>query len=120
MSLASHHRKTTLNYLLGLWVVCETLWGIDRDRRVDQLHHTKWTLEEGAPSEIHALAQTTDGFLWIGASDGLFRFDGVGFDRLEPRAGQQFEQRNVYSLLATADGGLWVGFWSGGASFIKD
>src|SRR5262249_38964645 len=120
MWLDSHQRTTALIYLLWPCLMCEPLLGIDRDRRIEQLHHTKWTLEEGAPSEIHSLAQTTDGFLWIGAADGLFRFDGVRFEPFEPRAGQKFVQRNVYSLLATPDGGLWVGFWSGGACFIKD
>jgi ligand-binding sensor domain-containing protein len=42
-----------------------------------------WSLEEGAPSRINSIAQSTDGLLWIGGVDGLFRFDGVTFAEVE-------------------------------------
>ncbi len=99
---------------------CAPLRGIDRDRKLDQLHHTGWTFKEGAPSEIHALAQTTDGYLWLGTASGLFRFDGLRFQKYQPPPGQDFQQRQVYSLFATPDGGLLVGYWFGGVSFLKD
>jgi ligand-binding sensor domain-containing protein len=53
------------------------LSGIDRDLRIDQMHHTSWTHKDGVPTQIQALAQTTDGFLWIGDLTGLYRFDGL-------------------------------------------
>lgn len=106
--------------VLFLLLPCQGLRGIDRDRTIEQLHHTSWTLKDGGPGEVRALAQTTDGYLWIGAGDGLFRFDGVRFEPFAPDRGDPFQQRAIYSLLATPDGGLWVGFWSGGACFIKD
>lgn len=109
-------RLTGVLLLLG---ACP-LPAIDRDRRMDQLYHTRWGLQEGAPAEIHALAQTADGFLWLGAADGLFRFDGVHFEAFVPRDGGRQLRRNIFSMLATPDGGLWVGFWSGGACFLKD
>ena len=96
------------------------LYGIDRDRSLDQLDHTGWTYIEGAPGEVNALAQTTDGYLWLGTATGLFRFDGVRFQSYKPQSGQAFPQRNVVSLFAVPDGGLWVGYWYGGVSFIKD
>jgi signal transduction histidine kinase/ligand-binding sensor domain-containing protein len=96
------------------------MFGIDRDRSVEQLYHTSWTFMDGVPGEVHALAQTTDGYLWLGTASGLFRFDGIRFQPYEPSSGQAFSQRNVFSLLAVPDGGLWVGFWYGGVSFLKD
>jgi PAS domain S-box-containing protein len=66
------------------------------------------------------LAQTTDGYLWVGAATGLFRFDGIRFQSFKPQSGQAFPQRNVVSLFAVPDGGLWVGYWHGGVSFIKN
>jgi hypothetical protein len=42
-------------------------------------HHDIWTGKDGAPGEISAMAQTADGWLWIGSSHGLYRFDGVRF-----------------------------------------
>jgi signal transduction histidine kinase/ligand-binding sensor domain-containing protein len=98
---------------------CIPLHGLDRDRKLDQLYHTAWTFKDGAPSDVHALAQTTDGYLWLGSASGLFRFDGIQFQRYQPLGGQNFRQQSVYSLFATPDGGLWVGYWNGGVSFIK-
>jgi len=110
----------------GLWLcswllfLCLPLYAIDRDRRLDQLYHTGWTYIEGAPGEVRALAQTTDGYMWLGTATGLFRFDGIRFQPYKPQSGQAFPQRNVVSLFATPDGGLWVGYWFGGVSFIRN
>ncbi|HEY2470500.1 MAG TPA: two-component regulator propeller domain-containing protein [Terracidiphilus sp.] len=118
-------RLTYLGCLLGFsfcsWLIflCVPLYGIDRDRKLAELYHTAWTFKEGAPSEVHALAQTTDGFLWLGTASGLFCFDGIRFQPFKPPSGQSFPQRNVVSLFAVPDGGLWVGYWYGGVSFIK-
>jgi ligand-binding sensor domain-containing protein len=65
------------------------------------------------------LAQTADGFLWIGTVDGLFRFDGVHFERFRPQGGE-LPALSVSALLAAPDGGLWVGYSRGRASFISN
>jgi signal transduction histidine kinase/ligand-binding sensor domain-containing protein len=100
--------------------VSASMFGIDRDRRLDQLYHTKWTYADGAPAEIFALAQTADGYLWMGTTTGLVRFDGLHFQRYESIFTSALEGRNVCSLLAMPDGGLWIGFASGGVSYLKD
>ena len=37
--------------------------------------HDSWTFKDGAPADVTCLAQTGDGFLWLGGPNGLFRFD---------------------------------------------
>src|SRR5437764_11445352 len=121
--MLSHRNKTLRLKLLGListTVLCAPLFGIDRDLRIDQLYHTSWTHKDGAPSQIRALAQTTDGFLWIGDATGLYRFDGIRFELYEPPAGQSLPGVAVNNLLAVPDGGLWIGFVFGPVSFLKD
>jgi len=93
---------------------------LDRNRRIEQFSHTAWTAKEGEPGEVQALAQTTDGFLWLGTPTGLYRFDGVHFDHYQSRSGQQLPESGVISLLATPDGGIWIGFMGGGAGFLRD
>jgi len=93
---------------------------IDRDRRMDQLLHTSWTARDGAPGEITALAQTTDGYLWIGSKRGLYRFDGMHFELMDPFAGQRSKVVRVLSLLAVPGGGLWVGYSRKVVSFYRD
>jgi signal transduction histidine kinase/ligand-binding sensor domain-containing protein len=93
---------------------------LDRERSISQFHHTSWTVKDGAPSQISALAQTSDGFLWIGSALGLYRFDGVQFERYSPPDGVKFPAINIYALLATSDGGLWISFRPSGLGFLKD
>ncbi len=90
------------------------------DRTIKQFYHTAWTAKDGSPGQIRTLAQTDDGYLWLGSSAGLYRFDGILFDRYEPQSGEVFPSDNIYSLLASPDGGLWIGYWYGGVSFLKD
>ena len=68
---------------------------------------------------IFAMAQTPDGYLWLGSEFGLFRFDGLHAVPWQPPAGQQLPNK-PYALLVTLDGTLWIGTfeglvsWSGG------
>lgn len=45
---------------------------------VSQLVHKAWRLREGdLPGAPNAIVQTTDGYIWIGTDNGLYRFDGI-------------------------------------------
>jgi signal transduction histidine kinase/ligand-binding sensor domain-containing protein len=94
-------------------------FALDPRQPLAQLHHTSWTAREGIPGAVQKIAQTADGHLWIGTTDGLFRFDGVTFERYEPEIGS-LHAIAVSTLMAVPDGGLWVGYAQGGASFIKN
>jgi len=87
---------------------------LDRQRAITQFVHTSWTEKDGAPADIRALAQTRDGYLWIGTTSGLVRFDGLRFTRFEPPAGESLPGRLVVRLVASRDGGLWI-VWGVGA-----
>jgi signal transduction histidine kinase/ligand-binding sensor domain-containing protein len=87
--------------LLSAAVVCTGAFALESDRNIVQYVHTAWGQREGAPTGILALAQTTDGFLWVGSVDGLYRFDGVNFELRIPGT--------VRALLALPNGDLWIG-----------
>lgn len=81
--------------------------------------HDRWPLEVGAPSRINALAQTPDGFLWIGSVEGLFRFDGVSFEKIAPSP-QAPAHKVVSQLHVSRQGDLWVGLArSGGVQVLR-
>ena len=80
---------------------------------VSQYAHTSWTARDGySLGAVFAMAQTPDGYLWLGSEFGLFRFDGVRFIPWQPPAGQQLPDK-PYSLLVTRDGTLWIGTFAG-------
>ena len=105
-----------------LWLLAfacaRPLIALDPNQPIRQLYHTVWTAKDGLTGEVHALAQTADGFLWAGTRDGLFRFDGVSFERYRPEAGS-LPARDVVALLAVPSGGLWIGYYNGGATFLN-
>jgi signal transduction histidine kinase/ligand-binding sensor domain-containing protein len=79
--------------------------------RISQYGHTAWRIQEGffdggAP---YAIAQTADGYLWIGGANGLMRFDGVRFVPWTPPPGKQLLSPVVARHLAVRDGSLWIG-----------
>src|SRR5690348_1193388 len=90
------------------------------DRTINQFVHTAWTAKDGAPSDVYALAQTKDGYLWAGSTQGLYRFDGVTFERYKPQAGPALLSSSVTALFALPNGDLLVGFSDGGLSWLHE
>lgn len=92
---------------------------LDPPQPLNQMYHTAWTGRAGLPGMVAAIAQTRDGYLWVGTTEGLFRFNGISFERYKPLIGS-FRSRSVSALFATTNGGLWIGYLRGGASYLKD
>ena len=111
--------RTTLLTLIAATAATSAAHAQEPAQTLSQLYHTAWTMRDGAPGGIEALAQTPDGFLWLGSGTGLFRFDGVRFELFEAPPGQAMPSVNVSALLATRDSGLWVGYRFGGVSLIR-
>ena len=78
--------------------------------RISQYGHSVWRLQDGAFSSAPtAIAQTNDGYIWIGTETGLLRFDGVRFAPWTPPGWEQIYSPQVKALLAANDGTLWIG-----------
>jgi signal transduction histidine kinase/ligand-binding sensor domain-containing protein len=83
---------------------------LDPKARITQYRHTAWRVPEGPfESAPNAIAQTTDGYIWIGTDTGLLRFDGVRFRRWTPPADTRWSSTGIVSLLGASDGTLWIG-----------
>ena len=99
---------------------CECGFALNPSLDISQYGHHAWTVPDGfSLGNIYAMAQTPDGYLWLGGEFGLFRFDGVRTIPWQPPAGQHLPNK-PFSLLVTRDGALWIGTfaglvsWSGG------
>jgi signal transduction histidine kinase/ligand-binding sensor domain-containing protein len=69
-----------------------------------------WGMENGLPQNtVQALAQTKDGFVWLGTEVGLVRFDGIGFQVFDRNSTPALPGNDIRCLLATQDGALWIG-----------
>ena len=100
----------TISICIFLLCLVATARALNSDRDIHQLAHRSWGEKEGYPGRAQALAQTTDGFLWIGTDKGLFRFDGVRFERYVPRSGDELSEGPLRGLLALPDGSLWIAY----------
>jgi len=105
----------TLLCILLAWCPCALALNPALD--ISQYAHTARTVGEGfSLGTIFAMAQTPDGYLWLGGENGLFRFDGVRGIPWQPLAGQHLPDK-PYSLLVTRDGTLWIGTFGGLATW---
>ena len=69
-----------------------------------------WSSADGLPNNtVHGLAQTADGFLWLGTPNGLARFDGVRFEEVPTTNIIAMPHRGVVAMTASRDGGLHLG-----------
>ena len=104
---------------LAMLVACGTsAFALDPSLDVSQYAHTAWKIREGfTRGTIFSIAQTPDGYLWLGTEFGLSRFDGVQAVPWEPPKGEHLPSNYIRDLLVTRDGTLWIGTAMGLASW---
>ena len=80
-----------------------------------------WQASDGLPEQtVQAFAQTRDGYLWIGTSGGLVRFDGVHFAIFDRQNTPALHENSVFCLMVSRDGALWIGTEGGGIARMID
>src|SRR5271166_3383072 len=93
-------------------------FALDPSLDVSQYAHTAWKVREGfTKGTIFSIAQTPDGYLWLGTESGLARFDGVQAVPWQPPNGEQLPSNFIQDLLVARDGTLWIGTDKGLASW---
>ncbi|MBI3345624.1 MAG: hypothetical protein HY020_00255, partial [Burkholderiales bacterium] len=81
--------------------------------------HVGRTVNEGAPADVWTLATGPSGFLWLGTGFGLYRFDGLRFERYPLREGQGLRSTNINALALLPDGDIWLGLYAGGVARLR-
>ncbi len=115
-------RRAIIRLLVGIACFLTLTTGasaLDPARTIAQLRHSRWTLGDGAPGNIRAIAQGRDGYLWLGTATGLYRFDGLVFERIVPVDAETYRSPQITALLAARNGDIWVGYDFGGVAVVR-
>lgn len=91
--------------------------GADRERRVPTyVHSYNYTVRDGLPSNhVYGIVQDSVGFIWIGTSNGLCRFDGQEF-RNYLHAGSDrssISSNNIRRLMIDRRQQIWISLDNG-------
>ena len=123
---SAHSIRVTTSQLC--WIValmiasclrCPSLLGQTPASGNVQVGYDSWTFNEGAPADVKCLAQTNDGFLWLGGQNGLFRFDGTRFEPFSSPLGDRLLSTKMRTLFAPPSGGLCIGYRLRGFGFLN-
>ena len=66
-------------------------------------------------SEANAIAETSEGFIWIGSYAGLIRYDGNTFERMDPSTGLT----SIKCLYVDSSDRLWIGTNDNGVAVME-
>jgi PAS domain S-box-containing protein len=102
------HTRCLRWVMFALLVSAIRLWALDPQKAVTQYSHRTWGVAEGI-EQANSICQTSDGYLWVATINGLYRFDGVSFQKWEPKPGEPGLPGVPRVVLGTKNGNLWVG-----------
>jgi signal transduction histidine kinase/ligand-binding sensor domain-containing protein len=82
---------------------------LDPNRLFSQYVREQWITESRFPGgAVNGIAQTADGYLWIGTDRGLIRFDGFNFRSVSLTSITTAPNVSMLQLLTDARGTLWI------------
>jgi signal transduction histidine kinase len=82
-------------------------------------NHKAWRADDDVPQNVMKFAQTPDGWLWIATATGLWRFDGIRFERASSVYGQRLKSDLLMGVNTMADGALVVAYTLNGISIFR-
>ena len=105
-------RRQVLSFLLAMAATAclvPSADAVDPNRAFSQYIVDRWTSKNGFPGrQVSAFAQTPDGYLWVGTTNGLFRFDGFNFVSAQELDPTSSSLTGVLGLMTDGYGTLWV------------
>ncbi len=106
-TLLHHLPPRTVSWLLAAGMVAA---GSANSAALDEYLIDTWRSDNGLPNNaVTSVLQTRDGYLWIGTSNGLARFDGLRFKTFRTVDTPELKSNQILSLYQDQRGGLWIG-----------
>jgi ligand-binding sensor domain-containing protein/AraC-like DNA-binding protein len=108
------------NKVLRLLILCLTwafavdfpgyLQALDPEKPINRYLLDEWDIGKGLTSEsVYVVIQTPDGYLWLGAGEGIYRFDGLTFEQVYFEGPGHKADPDITALAIDKQGGLWIG-----------
>lgn len=112
-------RRDLCHAVLAAVVFCAAAaWGLDPHQSLRRYGYQSWQTDSGLPQNtVHAVLQTSDGYMWFATEAGLVRFDSVAFTVFTRKNTPQLTSDLVYVLMEDNSGALWIGTANGIASY---
>ncbi|CAN7213088.1 triple tyrosine motif-containing protein [Phenylobacterium sp. LjRoot225] len=101
--------------LIAAMLLAQPIWALAAEppRRLAHYTHQRWTEGSESPGPVLGIAQGRDGYLWLATGEGLFRFDGINFERIDAADGEE-AQGSTSALLVARNGDVWTNFDASG------
>ncbi len=104
-------------WLLPLLLCLLSLPAFAADKPISAFHRETWTTRNGLPhNQVNAIAQTPDGYLWLGTWEGLVRYNGREFEVLDRINTPALQDNAIRSLQVAPDGAVVIGTSRGGVT----
>src|ERR1700722_2940570 len=97
--------------LASIFLICFVFSAraVDPNRLASQYIHDRWGSARGfSGGSVSSIAQTPDGYLWIGTEKGLYRFDGLTFRQFPQALPTTLPIGAIQALMTDAQGNLWI------------
>lgn len=113
--------SSIIHLLVFLALFTGQLQALDPSKSINQYVRVLWTTDDGLPQNfIVSIAQTDDGYLWLGTQQGLARFNGANFKIFNHWNTPEIKAISIEYLLKGHDGSLWIATRGGGLTQLKD
>lgn len=90
------------------------------DKPVSAYFRETWTTRDGLPhNQVNAIAQTPDGYLWLGTWEGLVRYNGLEFHVFDRRNTPALQDNGIRAIRIAADGALVLSTSRGGVTIHR-
>jgi signal transduction histidine kinase/ligand-binding sensor domain-containing protein len=102
-------RWRSIHALLIVLSAATLAHGLDSRKATSQYVHDKWGADRGfLGGHVYAIAESNDGYMWIGTERGPVRFDGSTFSLVQRPIANSASLGPVRSLISDGEGSLWI------------
>lgn len=116
--------KRILCCILMIYAGFATLpaYSLSIKRMLDQCRLDTWTSRDGLVGvhTIYNIAQTPEGYIWLGTNVGLIRFNGASFKTYNVSNTRNLTSNLITAITVTRSGELWIGTEGGGVGTFKN